>query len=60
MGHYGCKCAIEIDEFHGWGCTVSGDHCVYLIPNSKSCAKDYGEGPDADPELLEDEEEKHK
>jgi hypothetical protein len=41
----GCKCAIRTDEYHGWGCTITGGACMYFIPNSKACAKDYGEGP---------------
>lgn len=40
----GCKCAIRTDEYHGWGCTITGGACMYFIPNSKACAKDYGEG----------------
>ena len=28
-------------------CDVSGDQCMYYIPNSKKCAEEYGEGPDA-------------
>lgn len=42
----GCKCAsFDLDE--GWKCSVSGNRCVYIIPDSKACARDYGEGPDA-------------
>ena len=44
----GCKCAYPTDEFHGWGCKITGDHCMFLFPDSKSCATRYGEGPDAD------------
>ena len=40
-----CKCA-SFDEDEGWKCSVSGDRCVYMIPNSKACAEMYGEGPD--------------
>lgn len=43
----GCKCAIETDEYHGWECTVSGSACIYLRPDSKRCAKEFGEGPDS-------------
>ncbi len=35
-------------------CLVSGSECVYLIPNSKRCAEDYGEGPDAPQNKCED------
>ena len=44
----GCTCARRTDEFHGWHCTVSGSSCMFLIPSSEACAKEYGEGPDAD------------
>ncbi|MEF9952221.1 MAG: hypothetical protein RR782_02550 [Clostridium sp.] len=42
-----CRWAsYDIDE--GWECSVTGDRCIYMIPNSKRCAEEYGEGPDAD------------
>lgn len=50
-----CKCAKPTDEWHGWECTIQGGPCMYLIPNSKACARDYGEGPDADNEESEEE-----
>lgn len=44
-----CKCAsFDLDE--GWKCSVSGDRCMYMFPDSKRCADDYGEGPDANEE----------
>lgn len=43
-----CKCARRTDEYHGWLCSVSGDGCVFLAPDSELCAAVYGEGPDAD------------
>lgn len=43
-----CKCAYHTDEYSGWGCTVTDGACMFLIPNSKLCAEEYGEGPDAD------------
>ena len=43
-----CKCAYPTDEYHGWGCTVTGGACEFIIPNSKACAEMYGEGPDAE------------
>ena len=48
--HYarGCKCAYHTDEFHGWGCKITGSSCVFLYPDSKAYAERYGEGPDAD------------
>ena len=46
-----CKCA-KYDEDEGrYYCEVSEDQCIYLIPNSKRCAEDYGEGPDAESEV---------
>jgi hypothetical protein len=42
-----CKCAIKTDEWHGWECDITGGACMYLIPDSKQCAKDFNEGPDA-------------
>lgn len=51
----GCSCAEACDEHHGWRCTITGDACMYLIPNSRQCAKDYGEGPDAD-EIIDGDE----
>lgn len=43
-----CKYAVQTDEHHGWECSISGSACMYLYPNSKACAEDYGEGPDVD------------
>jgi hypothetical protein len=31
----------------GYKCSVTGDRCVFMIPNSKACWEMYGEGPDA-------------
>lgn len=42
----GCKIAIATDEYHGWECPITDGECAFLIPNSKLCAKLYGEGPD--------------
>lgn len=42
-----CK-AAKFDPDEGrYYCDVSGDQCMYYIPNSKICAEKYGEGPDA-------------
>ena len=43
-----CKAAYRTDEYHGWGCNVSGDSCMFLVPNSKACAEQFGEGPDSE------------
>lgn len=42
----GCKCAKRADEYHGWECEITEGACMFLIPDSKSCAEIYGEGPD--------------
>lgn len=43
----GCACAsFDPDDGH-WSCSISGDGCMYLIPDSKRCAEEYGEGPNA-------------
>lgn len=42
-----CKCA-EFDQDKGrYECSVSGSECMYYVPDSEACARDYGEGPDA-------------
>ena len=42
-----CTCAIATDQYHGWECSITGDECMFLVPNSKRCAEMYDEGPDA-------------
>jgi hypothetical protein len=42
-----CKCARYDGEDGRWQCSVSGDGCMFLIPDSKACAERYGEGPDS-------------
>lgn len=41
-----CKCASFDSDSCRWECSVSGDGCIFVIPNSKACAEMYGEGPD--------------
>lgn len=43
----GCRSAISTDEYHGWKCTITDGACMFMYPNSKKCAEQYGEGPDA-------------
>lgn len=43
-----CKCAVRTDEYHGWECSVSEGACMFLVPDSKRCAEEYGEGPDVE------------
>jgi len=45
-----CKCATFQPDEGRWSCSVSGDGCMYLIPNSKKCAEQFGEGPDTYPD----------
>ena len=42
-----CLAAVPTDEYHGWACDITGDACMFLVPDSKACAEKYGEGPDA-------------
>lgn len=42
-----CIWAYRTDEWHGYGCPVTGDACMFIYPDSKACADKYGEGPDA-------------
>ena len=44
----GCKCAHYDPDEGRYYCDVSGDQCMYLFPSSRACARDYGEGPDAE------------
>jgi len=44
----GCECAKYDLDSGRYQCSVSGDGCMYLIPDSKQCAKDYSEGPDSE------------
>ncbi|BBF41982.1 hypothetical protein lbkm_0662 [Lachnospiraceae bacterium KM106-2] len=43
-----CKSAKYDPDEGGYYCEVSGDQCMYLIPSSKACAEEFGEGPDAE------------
>ena len=45
-----CKSAKFDEDECRYYCEVTGDQCMYLIPNSKRCANEYGEGPDAEEE----------
>lgn len=46
-----CKAAKFDPDKGRYYCDVSGDQCMYYIPNSKTCAEEYGEGPDANDKL---------
>ena len=42
-----CAAAYHTDEWHGYGCDITGGACMFLYPDSKACAEQYGEGPDS-------------
>jgi len=48
-----CKCAKFDEDECRYYCDVSGSQCMYMSPNSERCAKEYGEGPDADSKEVE-------
>ena len=52
-----CKAAYHTDEWHGYGCSITEGACMFLFPDSRRCAQEYGEGPDA--ESQEEENENH-
>lgn len=52
-----CKAAYHTDEWHGYGCNITEGACMFLFPDSKRCAQEYREGPDA--ESQEEENENH-
>lgn len=49
-----CKRAKYEPDEGRYYCEVSGDQCIYLIPNRKRCAEEYGEDPDAEREETDD------
>lgn len=46
----GCTCATLDEDSGRYECSVSGSQCMYLMPSSKACARDFGEGPDVESE----------
>lgn len=40
-----CTAANYDADSGRWQCSVSGEGCIYFIPDSKRCAEEYGEGP---------------
>ena len=50
MRSAGCSSSYITDEWHGYGCEITGGACAFVRPNSKACAEIFGEGPDAYPE----------
>lgn len=42
-----CKIAVRKDIFERYTCPITGSDCMYIVPDSKRCAKEFGEGPDA-------------
>jgi hypothetical protein len=45
-----CKAAVYDEDTGRYECEISGSQCMYLFPSSAACARDYGEGPDAEDE----------
>jgi hypothetical protein len=41
----GCDCARKCEDYGGWMCTATGGTCMFLAPDSSSCASQYGKGP---------------
>lgn len=41
-----CLCATFDVDSGRYNCSVSGDGCMFLNPDSKACAEMFGEGPD--------------
>lgn len=40
-----CRCAkFDSDSFR-YKCSVSGDGCMFMLPDEKLCYETYGEGP---------------
>lgn len=50
-----CSAAYTTDEYHGYGCSITEGACMFLYPDSKACAEQYGEGPDANFDESEEE-----
>lgn len=48
VNNMGCECAEYDEDLGRYQCEVSGSECLYFIPDSKACARDYGEGPDSE------------
>lgn len=47
-GFIWCTCAKYDKDTGRYDCSVSGDECMFMMPNAVACAKKYGEGPLAD------------
>ena len=45
-----CKCATYDHDEGRYSYSVSGDGCMYMFPDSKRCAEEFREGPDAEVE----------
>ncbi|WP_410495799.1 hypothetical protein QTL86_11265 [Cellulosilyticum sp. ST5] len=55
-----CRCAKQTDEWHGWECSITNGPCMFLYPDSKACAKEYGEGPDAEADEQDNEDDQEQ
>lgn len=41
-----CKLATYYEDDGYYQCSVTDGRCMYMSPDSKRCAEEYGEGPD--------------
>ena len=44
----GCKYARICEDDSCYFCAISGNQCMYVVPDSKRCSTEYSEIPDAD------------
>lgn len=44
MSSVSCSCAKHAGVCN-WECKVTGDRCMFILPDSVKCATLYGEGP---------------
>lgn len=52
MSNKGCQFAFATDEFHGWGCSITGGECMLFVPDNEACKELY-----EDAEAMDDKEE---
>ena len=50
-----CKCAKYDNEEFAYMCNVTGDRCLFYIPDAEKCYEIYHEGPLVDEEDEENE-----
>lgn len=40
MNHKNCSCSYFDSDTCRWQCLVTGNECIYIIPNSDQCKND--------------------